>query len=606
MAAFTSVGNGNWNDGPTTWGTAAGVYPGSTASQADTAKISHNVSMNVTSLAGTVTTVTVDAGKKLSIDANHTATGDFTGNWTVNGEVEFNKASGTYSICIGPTTITINSGGTWDMDATAAGCKQILYLESSTTEQGGAFASSSGSTVVMTGRTKSGARTTNTGALTAASSNTITVADDGGWEQGDTILIWRGRTSGKYEERTLGTKVSGTTWNLDTTVTNSYVAGCQVDNLTRSCVVKCITANRNGKVTFSNTGLTLSDAEFYRINGVRLSASGLSATRCSAWGYLYVTTNVTGWYNSSANVTYTDCMAYCSHVVSNTSYGFQLFGVVPMTTLDGCGALIASTGSSSTAIILSSTSAYSNIMTDCICAGVVGINIGGGCHYLTRCYMFDGTTGIYGCFDGHFIDCVFGEDPAGNAVPNATRDVYVSSGAGTNWFERCRFESSTEYSGTAGSYVNRMLSLNHEGTSGYTLEYQYYGVIESNAVQARTGTYCLSCDPSSATMPLRLILSFPVASGKTPVLKFYAKGSGTSLTPTVTLGMHSAGLSAVTASSGSLDANRQFSLTTSYVEKTVNFSGTTDCNGSVEVFIDILDASSEVMYIDDISVSGNL
>jgi hypothetical protein len=67
VAAFVSIGTGNWDDGPTTWGTGAGVYPGS-AQAGDTVTIGDGVH------ASQVVTLNVDLAYSLGSITNGDST----------------------------------------------------------------------------------------------------------------------------------------------------------------------------------------------------------------------------------------------------------------------------------------------------------------------------------------------------------------------------------------------------------------------------------------------------------------------------------------------------------------------------------------------------
>jgi len=55
-----------------------------------------------------------------------------------------------------------------------------------------------------------------------------------------------------------------------------------------------------------------------------------------------------------------------------------------------------------------------------------------------------------------------------------------------------------------------------------------------------------------------------------------------------------------------LDENRRFTVSEDYQQFTINFDGISDKSGEVEVRILICDNTSGVLYIDDITMSGNL
>jgi hypothetical protein len=189
------------------------------------------------------------------------------------------------------------------------------------------------------------------------------------------------------------------------------------------------------------------------------------------------------------------------------------------------------------------------------------------------------------------VACEFGKDPGGNAVAN-TADI-TTAVASDSVIDDC---------GTTGTITvavsRRLVSLNHNHVTGVRKDIQGYGTCLSGTTNARSGL-CDGITPSSATLPFIYPIVFPVASGKTPSLTFYAMDSGTMGAMTVVLGRHRCGLTAIASGT-------PFTTDGTMTQKTVTFTGTTDCDGQVEVLLLILNSSSGVLYIDDIAVTGNL
>jgi len=257
MAAYTSIDSGDWDDGPTTWGTGAGAYPGSAAGDSFTVSAGDTVSWNLAALPGTlVGASTIAATGKVTVDANHNQIGELTGVWTVQGELEFNKTAGTWRLTFQgteplPCNVIIANGGELDMDATAADCYQ--YLDFNPQEDGVCqLICQAGSTARLEGRTRMH-WTEQNGILTAGVSDHIKGDDMFEWEAGDVVLVLEDRTN--YEEVTL-VALDGNGWTFTAgTVANTYPDNCQLWNLGRSCNVRSVHATKDATVDFQ-AGMT--------------------------------------------------------------------------------------------------------------------------------------------------------------------------------------------------------------------------------------------------------------------------------------------------------------------------------------------------------------
>lgn len=585
MAAIVSngTGGGDWNAGAT-W--AGGVVPGAGAADSVTIISGDTVSLNITTHANTVTTVTIDSGGKLTVDAQFNTDAKFTGNWSVTGEVEFKKTSGQdYELRI-QGEFSIKSGGTLDMDSTslAAGEQHILSCDS-ISDHSAFVDAESGSTIVMSGRTKT-ERTQLNGALTGASSTVITVDDDTGWEVGDEIVLIRSRTV--HEIVTLNTDNGGGEWDLvEATVTNSYNDGGEAWNITRSCLVQSSDASFDASCDLlAGATVTAEYAQFSHLDEVRVQ--GHTLTGCTA---VRMEFSEPGFSVGNATVltTFVRCIIYSA---SNNAQGFALGAPVNIDTcyvggpLDGGLRIVGKTGEKS-------------VITDLVLISSTGIVLSEALDQsiIRDCHIYGCTVGIRseGAGTAWFVNIIFGVEPGGGSSANTTDFRSTDTRPGQGMFDDCLFSGGTEFSVTQGG---RAVSLNHNNQSGYTLETQVYGIIESNSVENRGSTYCDEITPSNVVHPVRYALKFPVASGATPTLTFYVKDSGTMGVMTVSLGRHRCGLTGVASGS-------PFTTTGTYAQKTVNFTGTTDIQGEVEVFIDVLDSSSGILYIDDIAISGH-
>jgi len=120
MAAFTSIASGNWNDGPTTWGTGAGVYPGASAA-GDTVVIAdtHAVALNVSPAFSIATITNTGNGGYITVGGAYTLT--LTGSTAIT--YSGTSTSGLIRVGTGGNlTITHNQGaGTTAVKNTAAG-----------------------------------------------------------------------------------------------------------------------------------------------------------------------------------------------------------------------------------------------------------------------------------------------------------------------------------------------------------------------------------------------------------------------------------------------------------------------------------------------------
>jgi hypothetical protein len=598
MAAFTSVGSGNWN-AVATWGGAN--YPGDTALQDDTVTIAagHTVSLNLTTLTGTVSTVTVAATGKLTVDANFNTASKLVGAWSISGELEFNKTGITTALDI-TGNVTTNSGGTLDMDASAASCQQNLGIRCASAWQY-KLTDSAGATIVRKGRPKTH-RTLTNGALTKDVTTTLHIDDDTGWEAGDSVAIAH---RSYQEELVLVAKVDDH-WTFTgggaggNTPKYTHADNTSIWNLSRS--VKIFAANPSYGTSVSlgqGTGCT---NEWWGTNdaSVTMNATGITLTGVVAWMTIYAAQAFNEVENTAnTNLLLDKCIAwsktnlYCLYFEGHSNPMFSgNRRVRDCCFCNGAGA---------------AATVWGLTFSGCHLSGAPEINSyfdagrrGGHCDWID-CYLWGGDRAMVGGGDMAFTGCVFGQDPGGNAAAHSDADFYRPYGP-LRLYD-CLLASGTEVS--TNTTDCDLISCNHDNVSGARKEWQDYGTIATNTVEARTGN-CDLIDPSSATFPAKYRIVFPCDTGKTPSLTFYAKGGGTLGNLTVKLGPRRCGITAITPSSGSLDADCRFTVTGTYAQKTVNFTTATDCAGEVEVVIEILDSASGLLYVDDIAVTGNL
>ena len=592
MAAFTSIASGNYNDGPTTWGTAAGTFPGSTAAQADTITVAagHTVTLNVTTLAGTVSTVTVAATGVFLVAANFAATSKFTGGaWTIEGTLRWkNDAAGTYQLCVyQSSTITVKNGGTFEMLSTAdPAIIQILYLSQGSVSNSTNLYCEAGGTINIQGYATKTQKTTSAAQISNGTTQ-ITVADDTGWATGDQIILSYGQSS---LSRTI-TYVSPGVYNLNSASTINYPATISIYNMTKNVRL----FNNNGArqtrmqaavgsiVTLKNVSLI-----HFQMNQMLCRGTYQRLTSYCNFGYTFyfndnrvraseligvvygaTTTNL---LSSGDNSILEDCDILNIHATANVGMRLlQSCMVKNFYVSAGTGLSVSSSGR----IYL-----QNGCINSCSTVGITSANYE---------YYYAG-------------NLRFGEDEWGGTLQNATD---LSLGYAWGQFDNCKFSASSVEVATPSLDGSMVILTNYDQTEGFRKEFQRYGIVYSNSAEARSG-YCLACDPSSTTNPMKLLFSFPCASGMNPQIKFWAKKSGTMGDVGVLLPCNSAGIIEVTNNSGSVDANGYITPTASWAQYTVNLTGNSTIYGEVEVAIYMFDSSSGILYIDDITISGNL
>ena len=560
MANYTSVQSGDW-DGAATWGSGGG-YPGDGAN-------------------GDGDTFTIAVGHVVTVGMDGTVAA--LGSGAVSGTLQFEEAGGSHRLRLaGSSTLTIEAGGTLRMDGTAPGARQSLELHSSS--DGSCLLSvGNGGTLHLAGRPKTA--TTCTASAVASGATAIEVVEHGGWEPGDTVALVAHRASA--ETVVLSADCGDGVWSLAHAVSGGYPEGCEVWNLTRSVSIVGTEAEHDGTMELLPGAITTqcTCAEFAHLDEVRFQCPA-TVVGCVARD---MESSERGLSNGYGDNTYEGCVAYSPE----SAWGFSQAG---------------------------SDARYIGCSAYCGGAGGVGFRMvsGGarleGCRAVAQFGLYSeyplvcSDTYIWGCRyalylprQGQFTDCVLGWDPGGNAAPN-DEDLYAVRGP--LLLDRCRL-ADTE-SPTLLSALAVVRSLNHDRTGGLCREWQQRGSCESDSAHARGGTgYCDKVDPSSSTVPYLYYVSFPCAPGRTPTLRFYAKGTEGLGPPIVGLGRHRCGLSGVRRGWGSLDEQGRFSVGADYSQVTVGLEGISDCAGQVEVCIEVYDSAGGLIYLDDFSVTGN-
>lgn len=597
MAAFTSVQSGNWNDNAT-WGTGAGVYPGSTSSQADTAVIAatHDVTINVATVAsGATVAVTVNAGAGGGAAGNLIIGAVMSAAWITTLQTDYTAGQerghltwltgGTYTLMTGGTA-TLN--GDFNMDASGAGSKLTWNF--------GNYAVTFGANSTITnlkGRTKTGYTQFN-GTPTATAA---TVDDVTGWDVGDYIAYARNATNRARVATTNDPVSTSLTYGSTAQMANAQDNGRCI-NLTRSAVL--IGAGTTAKLTFT-AGMTITNLQYVEWQDCSFSfaVAGDPAlfTGCS-W---YATGNSRCDNTFSASLRISDTVAYAGGAIglfkTTASGRAQLV-------LTRCYALLTSTNNYVAATDSAAGSGRVELIS-CECS--VGRLIQTGVQtqaasvgYMKGCYSWGAANPAVNAQVGVFylLNCVFGLDAGGNVNANVA-DINVASSCGQVFLDNCALTSGVVPAVGTDNVDPRVVSVNNGQASGARVEWQRYGTATKTADTDFTSDVCDEIDPSSATYPFRYTICFPCAVDQTPTLTFNHKRTGGPGACTVTLGYQTAGLTGI-ATGGTI------TLSDTVAEHTVTFSGTSSLGGMVEVIVEVLDGDgSDTLRIGDIAVTGN-
>jgi hypothetical protein len=605
VAAFTSIATGNWDDGPTTWGTSAGVYPGSTASQADTAVIAatHNVTLNVASSASgaTVTTITVNAGSGGGAAGTLTVAAVMSSAWigTVTTTYTAGQERGHLVFAANQAaTLSLSTGfapnGDISCDATGASAKHIVSTP---------FAWSFGANATITilaGRTK-----TVLAQFSGAPSGTYTYVDDGaagdvsGWEVGDYLCGHKTTSTRDYKDITADGGFAASKHTYTCALSSSLQDNGTCANVTRSLVIQGPSGGSDSTAVTFPAGLTVTAwgyIEFSNCHPVIAATGTPTLAGLSVHG-------ARPFLTLSCRITLTDL------VVWSTIYGTLL-------TCDAVGSIAVTdaflSGSSNRAIAGVHLSGFAGcIMLDGVsmCGCVTGLvqaakyaryNYGSVAR-LVGCRTYDCTTGLQPLVGvAHVCQCLFGSDVGGNVNANTT-DVSVSGSSGRCYLDDCLLGAATEVSVGTDDTCPVVVSTQHDQTSAARREWQRYGTTTNAADADFVADVCDQIDPSSSVFPFRYSVWFPVAASKNPTLTFAQKGGGTLGACSVVLGYSRCGLTGI-ATGGTITPDTDGGVST----HTVTFSGTTDCAGEVEIIVEVLDSSSGLLSVGDLAVTDNL
>ena len=598
MASFTSIASGNWNDGPTTWGTAAGTYPGSTASQSDTAAIAatHNVTINVATAAASATvavTVNADAGGygQLTVGANMTAawittiTTQYYATTPAWGRLVW-STGGTYTLRHSGA-LTLN--GKLDMDGSGASSLLGWY-------PGGNITFGANSIIVnFKGRTKTVATQFNgTPSATAA-----TVDDVTGWDVGDYIAACK-NTATAARVATTNNPVSTSLTYSSTAAMASMQDNGRVINLTRSAFV-----SGSGQTIVLPAGMTITNLQYVEFVDVKLTfavvGNPLLFVGCS-W---YPTANSRCDNTLSASLQISDCVLYMTGTPSTILWSISgnnnlvASRVVCLGVKVGGGQIVGFAQDSAGRVELNACEVggafnLAQVTTSTRTQSII---------YARNCYTWGATSGTGfsspGVTQVIFTQCVFGQDVGGNANANGN-DISVANACDLVFLEDCLLSASTPVAVGTNNTDPVVISANHGRATGARVEWQRYGVCTKTADTDFVADVCDEIDPSSAAYPFRYRIMFPCVSNATPTLTFNQKMiTANGVTGTVVLGTQRAGLTGI-ATGGTVSVNMTLA------SHSVTFTGTAALGGMVEVEVQILDGSGTgQLRIGDIAVSGN-
>jgi hypothetical protein len=615
MADFTSIATGNWNDGPTTWGTGEGVYPGSTGSQADTAVIAatHNVELNITAPAAgaTVTTVTVNAGSGGGAAGTLTIGAVMSSAWigTLSTTYTAGQARGRLVWKVNTAASLLlatafNPNGDFDLDATGASAKHLLRTNFSSWSFG-----ANATITNLKGRTKTVAAQ-----FAGAPSGTYTYVDDGaggdvtGWEVNDYLVGVK--STATYDRKIIAADggFGGGKHTYTCSLSSSLQDNGRCGNATRSAVIENTSSASYGTTITLPAGLSITNLQYVEFAHVGVT---IAATPCADFfkGCAFWNTLRQTHLTINASCTLNNVLSYNG---SGASQSVLLTGAdLVVVEMQNCYLLNTSTTSAST-IDGSAVNGSRTTMrlSQCELSAGVCATGGGGARYritydVQGCYFWGSNATAFNIASGEhlFVDCVFGADIGGNSNVNST-DFTITAGLAV--LENCNITGTTLVTITGDK--SRIISVQNGNVSGARKEWQGYGTCTSMADPATpddfASGYCDQIDPSSATIPFVYRIVFPCDTGKTPTLTFYQKSITQAMGAcTVTLGYRRSGLTGINAG-GTITVDADGGIS----QHTVTFAGTTDCAGEVEVLVNVLDGSTPggLFMVGDIAVSGNL
>ena len=596
MALYISTQSGNWND-PTTWG--GGGWPGGTNGVIDTFVISegHIVTLNINSFIGTAQVNGGTVNGTLLVASNFNAANDFySGAWIVNGLITFkNDSYGTYELRIcRNSTMTIKSGGKIEAISKDFNVKAYhrLNFDQEAVSNSTNLIVEAGGEVEVEGWEKT--QKTHLTSTMNSGTKTMIVADDTNWEVGDDIALIKGPLT-TYKK--LASKNSDLSWELNSTVTTEYLENTMIYNTSKSVTFGNLANQTRAARIDIAPGATAKIKNVYEYGGClnQIKDIGIydTITMFGAYVNIYVST--------TTGINLKNIFIYCWGINGDA---ITIGGDLAIT-LENCDIVNAATDTRNQGIL-------GNVID--IILKNVWVDAIGGC-YFTRIANLEWAgggicnanspdiAGLTTSFNGNFklTDVNFGYTEGGLYFPNG---IDCSPGSGTWIFDNCKFSLEEAIKEPTTSLYG-ITSINHNKTEGERFELQKYGRLITDSVESRSGK-CYKITPNNTSFPFILRINFPILSGKTPQIKFWAKGSGILGNLEVDLGVNRAGLDGILASSGSLDENRRFTVSEDYQQFTINFDGISDKSGEVEVRILICDNTSGVLYIDDITMSGNL
>lgn len=567
MAVIQSngTGGGDWDAGAT-WdgGSVPGVGDDAQIVSGDT------VTVNVNQTTDSFAALTIDDGGHLQ--------------WATGGTYELHHSG----------TATVN--GQLTMDGTGASSKLTWYA-------GGQRTIGSTATIELTGRTKDIAAM-----FTQAPDGTYVYVDDGagadvsGWEVNDYIAAVHGVAD--RDQITADGGWDGTEHTYTCGLNSSLPANGRVINLTRSVVIESGTDD----MCVVDDAATITDLSYVEMLDERWGITALTGRfeGCSWRDTLASNSTTCGLEFETGPVD--DMCAYMqgsnTHRTPNLFY--QTGGSFEDISIERLYILFAN----NTYAVVCVGAYHSTVWTFRDCEVARGQLLEAAVRETASmsardCYIWGSDVALEIVFIGRLCNVSIGADKEGNTEQvttglSCTGPCYVVA-------DNCLLNAATPISLTdVDAEHSRVISTQHDQTSGARYEPQEYGSSEQVIDADFDGGVADEIDPSSDTDYFLYRVVFPCDSGKTPTLTIYqeeTESSGHGIdTVQVELGDRRCGLSGINTGDTITPSGTR-------AQHDITFTGTTDCKGEVEVIMKIRDDDATgggVLHIGDISVSGNL
>lgn len=614
MAAFTSIGSGNWNDETGSVWNTGGTYPGKD-SATDTATIAngHTIVMNILAFpSGGMGAVTVQSGGILQQDSsmNDIAAG-FEGTVTVNsgGTLAFTSDNAEMMLA---ANLVIN--GTLTINSTAgAGTYRIRFSSNS-------YSLQVGGTGIITARGRTKTQKTQLNGAVSAGVNQATMDDVTGWANSDLVVLCTGVNNDwdAIEVMTIQS-IAGNQVTFTGNTTYVHADNSRVYNLTCSTIIQRDDTTQQFPATLVLSDGATVDIDYVMLNccGVQIKMNGTAGGGAGAIKNLVVyashasSTARLSFFGTSNSLQLENCI---SHGLQYAPYP-DTGGLVDNITFLNCVfsyvadlSIAASAAQSFTALVFDGCEFTSCRTTSFGWAGSIYYRTPA--HYKNG-YAWANAVAFYARTPDmlRFTNWTFGKDPGGNIIGQSNSGPGAELALPTSDImtpreiicDRCVFATTddTAIISNRGSMRRdaRFRSYNHRQVAGRYMEGQVGGYIVSDYAQQRSGTACFKVDAKHTSYNAKFYVVFTVADGDTVTFKYYAKKSGGVDGVTWNFGHHGGGL-------GGFASGQSPSLTTSYVQYTVTFNLQAQVTGDVELVLDVdpTDGTDDFVYLDDFSV----